>query len=151
MTWFNRPPVITDLVPSDGLGVFSSDNGYWGRASLSTLLTFIQTYFASPQFTTTYSTPSATGFNVNCANTANNQWQVIAPAAGYAAGTLTLPAVAGCADGQEILVNITQAVTTFTVALNGATAALGAPTTLAANGFFRLRYQLAYTTWYRVG
>jgi hypothetical protein len=61
-----------------------------------------------------------------------------------------MPAVASVIDGQELLVNSTQAVTTLTVAGNGATVA-GAPTTLAANGFFRLKFEALVSTWYRVG
>jgi hypothetical protein len=47
-------------------------------------------------------------------------------------------------------VNTTQAVTALTVAGNGATVN-GAPTTLAANGFFRIRFDAVLDVWYRVG
>ncbi|MNR16702.1 hypothetical protein D3C85_1333210 [compost metagenome] len=61
-----------------------------------------------------------------------------------------LPAVANIIDKQEVLVNCTQAVTTLTINGNGATVT-GAPTTLAANAFFRLKYDQPSTVWYRVG
>jgi hypothetical protein len=53
-------------------------------------------------------------------------------------------------DKQEILVNTTQAITALTINANGATI-VGAPTTLAAGGFFRLRFDGVLDTWYRVG
>ena len=48
-------------------------------------------------------------------------------------------------DKQEALVNTTQAVTTLTIGANGATV-IGAPTTLATNGFFKLTYDFAMKT-----
>jgi hypothetical protein len=53
-------------------------------------------------------------------------------------------------DGQQLLVSCTQAVTTLTVAGNGSTVN-GAPATLAANAFFRLRFDGVFKAWYRVG
>jgi hypothetical protein len=60
------------------------------------------------------------------------------------------PGGVGVQDRQELLVNCTQAVTTLAVSGNGATVT-GAPTTLAANAFFRLRFDQASSVWYRVG
>jgi hypothetical protein len=83
--------------------------------------------------------------------TQDNVHLILTPLAGYAAGTITLPAKATLVDKQEVLVNCTQAVTTLTIGLNGATGAVGAPTTLAANAFFRLMYDAVTSNWYRVG
>jgi hypothetical protein len=49
-----------------------------------------------------------------------------------------------------VLVTSTQIITSFTLALNGAAAAFGAPTTLAANAFFTMRFYQATNSWYRV-
>jgi hypothetical protein len=104
-----------------------------------------------------YAAPSATGFTVAITDsssdgvTSSNVHLILTPLAGYAAGTITLPAKAGLVDKQEVLVNCTQAVTTLTIGLNGATGAVGAPTTLAANAFFRLKYDAVTSNWYRVG
>ena len=81
----------------------------------------------------------------------NNVWLLLTPVAGYAAGTVVLPALATLADGQEVIVSTTQAITTLTVSLNGATAANGAPTTMAANAYFRLKYDATLSSWYRIG
>ena len=76
---------------------------------------------------------------------------ILTPLAGYATGTIVLPAVGNIVDKQEVIVNTTQAVTTLTVDGNGAVAVTGEPSGLAANDFFRLKYDLTVQTWYRVG
>ena len=139
-------PSGSDLVP-----IYSQSNGDARKLSLTNLLNWMMQSFAPPSFTTQWATPSATGFNVQVNDATENTWLIINPAAGYATGAITLPATANCVDGQEIIVNCTQAVTTFTVNGNGAIDVLGEPSTLAANGFFRLRYQAQTKIWYRVG
>lgn len=96
-----------------------------------------------------YSAPSATGFSVQINDDDLDVWLVLTPIAGYAAGTLILPTAANATSGQEITVNTTQSVTTLTITGNGASV-IGAPTTLAANAFFTLRFEPVLQTWYRV-
>jgi hypothetical protein len=107
--------------------------------------------FSDASLTTQYASPSATGFNVQITDGSASIHLILTPLAGYAAGTITLPAVGNVVDKQEVLVNCTQAVTTLTVAGNGAVAVTGEPSTLAANDFFRLKYDATMQTWYRVG
>jgi hypothetical protein len=142
-------PVITTITSSDKVSIFSAASGYWAKASLSTLLTWLRANFTSPTFDTTVNVP-VTGFNYTTTDDSTNQWHILRPAGTLSTGTVVLPAVANCADGQEIIITTTQIVTTFTVNANGATAANGAPTTLAAGGYFKLRYNLLTTSWYRV-
>ena len=97
-----------------------------------------------------YAAPVATGFTVAITDSSASVWLVLTPAAGYAAGTITMPAVANCVENQEVLVNCTQSVATLTVAGNGGTV-IGAPASLSANGFFRLRFEPVLKIWYRVG
>jgi hypothetical protein len=99
---------------------------------------------------TQYAAPSATGFSVAITDSSASIWLVLTPTAGFAAGTLVLPAVAKCIDKQEILVNSTQSITTLTITANGSTVT-GAPATMAANAFFTLRFEAVTDTWYRVG
>lgn len=101
---------------------------------------------------TQYAAPSATGFGVQIVPATNggSVFLLLTPAAGYAAGTITLPAQATCVDKQELLCSCTQSVSTLTVSGNGATVN-GAPAALAANGFFRLRFDGVFRAWYRVG
>lgn len=151
MPTINQLTAADQVASSDQVPIYSSENGDARKASMATLLAFFSGQItANDDKVTQYSAPSATGFTVTINNDSDSIWLVLTPVAGYAAGTLTLPAVANCVDRQELLVNCTQAVTTLTVAGNGATVT-GAPTTLAANAFFRLRFEAVTKTWYRVG
>lgn len=122
------------------------------RVSGTTLLAYLQSALTLgiPQYTTQRAAPSATGFNVAITDGSANIHLILTPAAGYAAGTITLPAVGNAVDKQLVMVNCTQAVTTLTVAGNGAVAVTGEPTTLAANAYFTLKYDAGTQTWYRV-
>lgn len=147
---------LDSLVAGDNIAIGASSYGDDRRAALSVLLTWLQNNLtivdalAFAEYTTQYAAPSATGQNIQVTDADDNIHLIITPAAGYAAMTITLPTSTNCIDKQDILINCTQAVTTLTVAGNGATV-VGEPSTLAANAYFRLKYDLAGTTWYRVG
>lgn len=157
MTRISDLSAIDDLVAADQLPLYSSANGDVRRASLTALLAFIEDNIAGARpFYTQYSAPSS-NFTVTIAATADdadgseNVHLILTPTGTISTGTITLPAVADCVDGQEVLVNTTQAVTTLTVGANGAGDVIGEPSTLAANAFFRLKYDAATTNWYRIG
>jgi hypothetical protein len=97
-----------------------------------------------------YFAPSATGWSVAVAAESQSAWLVITPTAGFATGTITMPALINVQEGQEVLVNCTQSVGTLTVLGNGANV-IGAPTSLAANGFFLMKFEPILSNWYRVG
>jgi hypothetical protein len=129
----------------------ASQDGLDQAITIASLTTYLNNAITSPDAKTTeYAAPSATGFTVTLTDSSVNKWLVLTPAAGYATGTIVLPASTNAIDKQEILVNCTQAVTTLTVDGNGATVT-GEPATLAANDFFLLRYEGVTNTWYRVG
>lgn len=149
---YNLSP-IDSVSSADQIPVLVSDSGDMRKMSVSALAAFIQEDLAvGGALETQYAAPAATGFNVALVPTTpgGGLYLLLTPVAGYAAGTITLPTAANIADGQEILCNTTQLVTALTVAGNGANV-VGAPTTLAAGGFFRMRYSLIPNTWYRVG
>lgn len=142
------------LSASDLLAVWASGNSDTRKASLSILLTFLQENLTAPgDDMTQYAAPNASGFSVQIdpLTDGQNVYLLLTPTGAFAAGTIVLPAVAECVDGQQVLVSTTQAVTTLTVSGNGATSVNGAPTTLAANAFFRLRFDGIFKSWYRVG
>lgn len=148
----------TDSIASGDLVVlYKTSSGDYRGLPISDLLTYLNANLAATGFAdyvTQYSAPSATGFSVTITDgdeDDGNVHLILTPVAGYAAGAIVLPAVADCVDKQEVLVNCTQSVTTLTVSANGATAVTGAPTGLAANDFFRLKYDAPTSTWYRVG
>lgn len=139
---------------SDLLIFWSSVNSDTRAGSVSLLLDLLQENLTAPgDDMTQYAAPNASGFSVGIAPLTDGQnvYLLLTPTGAFAAGTIVLPAVAECVDGQQVLVSTTQAVTTLTVSGNGATAVNGAPTTLAANAFFRLRFDGIFKSWYRVG
>lgn len=149
---------ISDLSPvdtvavGDAVPIYSAAAGDTRRASMTTLLAFIAANSTpSTEKITQYASPSVNATNVALPSASNSIWLILTPTGTFAATTITLPPIANCVDRQELLCNCTQIVTTLTIAGNGATAVTGAPTTLAANAFFRLRFDLLSKTWYRVG
>lgn len=150
-------PTINQLSTTDSLSggdlfpVYVSENGDARKVSGSTLRDFVlASASVADDKITQYAAPSATGFSVTLTNSSSSLWLILQPTGAFAAGTLVLPLVSNCVDKQELLVNCTQAVTTLTINGNGATVT-GAPTTLSANGFFRLRFDGLAKVWYRVG
>lgn len=148
MPTINQLAQIQTLTGADQIPVYSASNGDARKASLTTLLDWIESSFVSPDFVTQYASPNVNGTNVAVSSTTAPTWLIITPTAPFAAMTITLPAAANLADGTELLVSCTQAVTTLTIALNGAVATVGAPATLQAGASFMLRYSAASSTWY---
>jgi len=137
----------------DLLVIFATNNGDARAAAMSVLLDFLQENLAEAgAMATQYASPNATAFNVTIAPPAPGEdvHLLLTPTGAFAAGTVTLPVSVTTADGQEVLVTSTQAITALTVAGNGAVVN-GVPTTLSANGFFRLRFNTINNSWYRIG
>lgn len=134
--------------------VYDPANGDARKFSLTTLLTWLQSVLTigRPEPLTQYSAPSATGFSVQITDGDEDVHLILTPAAGYANGTIVLPAVANVRDKQLVIVNCTQTLGALVVDGNGATAVTGEPALFAAaNEFFTMKYDLATSTWYRVG
>lgn len=144
MANINQLSTISTLQGGDLLAVWSSNNGDSRKSSITTLMEYVNANVTTVTQNTQYAAPAATGFSVSV-NT-GNVWLILTPVSTYAAGAIVLPA--GASDKNTVTVNCTQIVTSLTVS-SGATV-VGAPTTLAANGFFTMRYDAATSTWYRV-
>jgi hypothetical protein len=143
----NNLTTATTLSNGDLLPVWPAADQDTRKTTVSALLTLLQAGLTVPgTLSQQYAAPSSTGFTVLL--TAADMWLVLTPTAGFAAGTITLPAVR--TNRQVIQVSCTQSVTTLTVSGNGTTVT-GAPATLAANAFFRLQYDATTNAWYRVG
>lgn len=150
MPQINQLPLLIQASPGDQIPVYTPNNGDARRLPIGALLAYFQQNFASPTLATNLYTP-ATGFNQAVPTpVAQQQWMLIQPAGTLASGTITLPLNTGTPDGTEVLITTTQIITTFTLAANGAAAVYGAPTTLAANAFFRMRFVQATNSWYRI-
>jgi hypothetical protein len=153
MPTINELTSVDEVFAGDQVPVYSSDNGDARKASLSVLAAYIQTLLtAGGGYMTQYAAPNASGSNtlIDPGEDGDSVFLLLTPTGTFAAATITLPVKAECQDGQEVLVSCTQIVTALTVAGNGATVN-GAPTTLAANGFFKLRFDGVYDAWYRIG
>ena len=150
MPTINQLSGVSQVSGGDLLPVYVSNNGDARKVSITQLLQYFQATFAAPTVATNLYTPG-TSFNITVPTpTTEQQWMLIQPAGTLAAGTVTLPLNTGVPDGTQVLVTTTQIITSFTLALNGAAASFGAPTTLAANAFFTMRYYQATNSWYRV-
>jgi len=157
MVQINQLTAVDSLQAGDSFPLFDLSNGDARKVALSVLqaymqanLTFVTT---SGEFTTQYAAPSATSFNITVTDGADDNTNIhliLTPTAGFANGQITLPIYTSLSDKQRILVNCTQAVTLFAINGSGATVT-GAPTTLAANDYFGLKYDSPTNVWYRVG
>lgn len=149
MADINRYSTADSLSGSDLFVLWQTSSGDTRKAALSALKKFI--LGQDGDSATEYSAPSATGFTTTIAETTGrNVWLILTPVAGYAAGTIALPAATNSQHGQAIQVNCTQSVGTLTVTSSGGTVT-GAPTSLSANGFFSVKFDAVTKTWYRVG
>jgi hypothetical protein len=150
MPTINQLPTISQISGGDQIPVYVPNNGDARKVSITQLLQYFQQTFAAPTVATNLFTPG-TGFNITVPTpVSEQQWMIIQPAGTLAAGTVTLPLNTGVPDGTEVLITSTQIITTFTLALNNASNAYGAPTTLAANSFFTMRFYQATNSWYRI-
>ncbi len=150
MATINQLSQMAQVSGADLLPVYSSTNGDARKLSISALLTYFQTTFAAPTMATNVYVPT-TGFSIAVPTpVAQQQWIILQPISTLATGTITLPLNTATPDGTEVLVSTTQQITAFTLSLNGASAAYGDPTTLAAEDFFRMRFVLSTNSWYRI-
>ena len=146
----NQLASVTSLSSSDKLVVYDSNNGDARKASLSSLLTFLEANFASPEYTVVISAP-IDGFNQQLAATTTNIWLILNPAGSLSGGTITMPPVADCFDGQQLIVVTTSSIVGdgLTVAGNGATV-LAAPSQFGSGSGFVLRFNTLQQTWYTI-
>ena len=145
-----RPSRTSEIDLGDLIVLYKGNDSDYRAISVSDFIKSINEQLKSNKATTQYASPNATGFNVLVESDFSDVHLIMTPLATYAAGTITLPNVQLLVDKQEVTVNTTQTVTALAINPNGATV-IGAPTTLSANGFFKLSYDAIMKTWYRVG
>lgn len=152
MSNINQLSGISEISAGDLLVLWDQSSGDSRKAAISLLQSYLQSnlsFATDNSYTTVYAAPVATAFTVTL-KAANNEnlHLILTPTGTFAAGTIALPA--SPADKQEVLINCTQEVTSLTLDA-GIFAIAGAPSGLAANAFFRLKYDQLYSTWFRVG
>jgi hypothetical protein len=150
MPTINQLSGISQVSGGDLLPVYVSNNGDARKVSITQLLNYFQTVFASPTVSTNLYTPG-TGFNITVPTpVSEQQWMIIQPASTLATGTVTLPLNTGVPDGTQVLITTTQEITAFTLALNGAAAGFAFPPSLAPGAGFTVRYYQATNSWYNI-
>ena len=147
MSTINRLSSVDVLQPSDQIPVWDSSNGDTRKASMSTLLAFVESYFADPDYSTRIVAPNTDYFTVDIGNTGDSIWMIVNPILNFTTGTITLPSTAYAVNDQEITVVFTAAVINFSITSSGATV-LGAPATINGYDSFRVRYNASQQTWY---
>jgi hypothetical protein len=146
MPTINQLSAVDTLSAGDQFPVYVQNSGDARKAAISVLQTYMQSNLSIPgTLTTQYASPASTGFTVTVA--AGNTWLLLTPTATFANGAIVLPS--GPDDQAEVSVNSTQVVTAL--AVSAVASVTGAPTALAANGFFTMRYDAVNISWYRVG
>lgn len=138
-------PALSDLSL-----IWDAANSDWRLSTLSNIQTLFDSDDTTDRPVTQYLSP-LTGFNVTVTDGGSDTQDVhllLTPAGTLATGTITLPAVP--VDKMTVLVTTTNAITTLAVSANGNTVR-GEPSTLAADGYFTLKYDSVNSTWYRVG
>jgi hypothetical protein len=149
MPTINQLPLLAQLSSGDQLPVYSPVNGDARRVSIASLIEYFQANFADPDYLTIINAPTNSGFNIQIGAQTKNVFLIINPTGSFAAGTITLPPVASCFDGQEIVVACSQVINALTITPNGATV-IGAPSLFSAGGFFALRFNVLQAAWYTV-
>ena len=153
MPQINQLASTDQLYASDLVPVYASANGDARKASMWTVLQFIEQQLnqSDDDLSTQYGAPNTFSFSIAVSPPVAGQstYLLLTPTGSAGSGTIVLPALASCKDGQELLVSSTQAITALTV--SGDAPINGAPTSLAANGFFKLRFDDVLSSWFRVG
>jgi len=147
MSTINRLSSVDVLQPGDQIPVWDSSNGDTRKASMSTLLAFVESYFADPDYSTRIVAPAVDYFNVDIGATGDSIWMIVNPTLNFTNGAITLPPASSAVNDQEITVVFTAAVSTFVITSAGATV-LGAPVQIGGYDSFRVRYNAAQLTWY---
>jgi hypothetical protein len=150
MSTINRLSSVDALQPGDLIPVWDGSNGDTRKASLTTLLAFIESNFADPDYSTRIVAPAVDYFNVDIGATGDSIWMIINPTLNFTNGAVTLPPASSAVNDQEITVVFTASVSTFVITSAGATV-LGAPVQINGYDSFRVRYNAAQQTWYNIG
>lgn len=132
---------------------YDPSNGQDRKGSLTELATALEALGATGGSFVQYAAAVASGSTVFVTPfvEGGDTFLLLLPTGTLASLTITLPAASQALADQEVLVHSTNAITSLSVAANGASLVSGAPSSLAAGGFFRLRFDGVYRGWFRIG
>lgn len=136
--------------PSDIVPLFVGMSQATRRATIAQLMEFVQENIVFPDqsFLIQYAGPVANNFDIEIRNEQKNVHLILTPSGPFPTGNITLPPSRQVEDGQVILVNTTNAVTSLTFTLNGAAAVIGVPEYMGQFGSFAIAYDLPSSNWY---
>jgi hypothetical protein len=150
MPTINQLAGLSQVSGGDLLPIYVPNNGDARKVSVTQLLAYFQTSFASPTLSVNLFVPGS-GFNITVPTpVSNDQWMLLQPAGTLATGTITLPLNTGVPDGTSVLITTTQEITSLTLALNGASAIYGGVTSLAAGTATAIRFYQPTNSWYQI-
>lgn len=153
MTTINALSRADALYDTDEIPLFSPTQRDTRKTTLPQLAAYVYATIEGEPDETVYSLLT-TGNAFTVTALPNTQgagvWVLLTLSAPASSATIILPGIDDRASDQEVLVTATQAIASISVTGLGA-AVLGAPNSLSANGFFKLRYDSINNTWYRVG
>lgn len=149
----NKRLNITDRIgPNDSVVLWSANNQDYRGAPVDLLIDKIQESIKKvdyPPINIQHFNPNA-DFTLDIENHEVGTYLILNPSVSITTGSIKLPERYSVSDGQVLLVACAQQVNNFSVDGNNALV-IGAPNALAANGFFKLKYDKLSNTWYRVG
>ena len=149
----NKRLNITDRIgPNDSVVLWSANNQDFRGVPVDLLIEKIQEGIEKvdyPPINIQHFNPNA-DFTLDIENHEVGTYLILNPTSGLSTGSIKLPERYSVQDAQEVAVACSQQITSFSIDGNGALV-VGAPNTLAASGFFKLKYDKLSNTWYRVG
>ena len=149
----NKRLNMTDRIgPCDSMVIWSGDNQDFRGAPVDLLIEKIQESIKKvdyPPIHIQHFNQNA-DFTLDIENHEVGTYLILNPSVSITTGSIKLPERYDVTDGQVLLVACAQQVNNFSVDGNNALV-IGAPNALAANGFFKLKYDKLSNTWYRVG
>lgn len=138
------------IVAGDQFVTFKLTNGDNRKVAASVLLAYMQDNLILPSFTTQYVSPSITGETIFVTGSGMDIYLLLTPTDGFATMVIVMPLLSTLIDKQEVLITSSKQITALTISPNGATVC-GEPSSMIADGFFKMRYDSINTTWRRVG
>lgn len=147
----NKRLNITDRIgPNDSVVLWSANNQDYRGVPINVLKEAIKSELGGQSsLPVQHFNPNA-DFTLNIENHEVGTYLILNPSVSITTGSIKLPERYDVTDGQVLLVACAQQVNNFSVDGNNALV-IGAPNALAANGFFKLKYDKLSNTWYRVG
>lgn len=149
----NKRLNITDKINDcDSVVIWSANNQDYRGVPVDLLIEKIQESIKKvdyPPINIQHFNPNA-DFTLDIENHKVGTYLILNPSVSITTGSIKLPERYSVNDGQVLLVACSQQVNNFSIDGNNALV-IGAPNALAANGFFKLKYDKLSNTWYRVG